>query len=141
MLINVINNVIDEKKYLKPPEKRFYVVEPTGENQPKSQGKRQKELVLDIWYRQGGAYEDRYNCEVIYGDAEVEKEYYRHICEMNYPYRCPGEMRIRPKSIPVVVLCRGVDNTGNEEVRVKDMYVYTQKGWKYIKVKEERIPL
>jgi len=112
----------------------------TGTNQPKSTRKKTV-LEIDVWYRQGDAYTDQYDCEVIYGDADVDVEYDKRICELNYPYQCPGVFRVRPKEIPVIVLCRGVDNTGEEEVRVKDMYIFTQKGWKYIKVYEERVPL
>ncbi len=112
----------------------------TGETQPKSTGKKTV-LEIDVWYRQGDAYTDQYDCEVIYGDAETEVEYDKRICELNYPYRCPGVFVVRPKSIPVVVLCRGADNTGDEEVRVKDMYVYTQKGWKYMRIYEKHVPL
>ena len=100
-----------------------------------------KELVIGIWFRQGSAYEDKYQCKIIYGNADVEEEYDRHLCELNYPYRCPGVFKVRPRSIPTIVLCYGLDNTGNEEVRVQDLYIFTQDGWKYMKVLEERIPI
>jgi len=111
------------------------------ETNPETQIETQKELVLDVWYRQGSAFEDKYQCEVIYGNADVDEEYDRHLCELNYPYRCPGVFRVRPRSIPTIVLCHGLDNTGNEEVRVQDLYIFTQDGWKYMKVLEERIPI
>jgi len=116
-------------------------MQPQLKNQPKSQGKMQKELVIDVWYRQGSAYSDEYQCEVIYGDAETKVEYDRRICELNWPYQCPGVFKVRPKSIPTIILCKGVDNTSDEEVRVMDMYVYTQKGWKYMRIYEKRVPL
>ncbi len=75
----------------------------TGETQPKSTGKKTV-LEINVWYRQGDAYTDQYDCEVIYGDAETEVEYNKQICESNYPYRCPGVFVVRPKSIPVMLL-------------------------------------
>jgi hypothetical protein len=109
-----------------------------GEIQPKSTRKKTV-LEIDVWYRQGGAYTDRYDCEVIYGNADVDVEYDRQICEMNYPYRCPGVFRVRPLSMPVIIRCVGVDNTGNPRYYVDELYIFTEEGWKHVKVKEEYI--
>ena len=104
------------------------------------QGQKQGDILeLEVWYRTGPAFVDKHQCEVIYGDADVTEVYDEDLCERNYPYRCVGTLRVKPLSIPVILRCIDVDDTSNPRHYIEDLYIYTDYGWKYIKVKEEYV--
>jgi hypothetical protein len=71
---------------------------------------------------------------VEYGKAKVDEEYDKAICEMNYPYRCPGKMTVEPESDYVVVKCVTRDNTSGRMIRETDTYVYMKDkgGWLWL---------
>jgi len=112
-----------------------------GMNQEiQAQGQKQSDILeLEVWYRTGSAFVDKHQCEVIYGDADVTEVYDEDLCERNYPYRCVGTLTVKPLSIPVIVRCIDVDNGSNPRHYIEDLHIYTEYGWKYIKVKEEYV--
>ena len=114
---------------------------PTEETQeiPSQEQKQSDILELEVWYRTGPAFTDKHQCEVIYGRANVSEEYDEELCRQNYPYRCVGTLRIQPLDVPVIVRCIDVDNATNPRHYIEDLHIYTDYGWKHIKVKEEYV--
>ncbi len=106
----------------------------TQEIQTESPTASTQTIEIEIWYRMGPAYRDERNCHVI-GDADWTVEWNKDVCRINYPYRCPGIMRITPRgNNPVFVVCKEYDNTGDEPYRRKFVKFFDGKEWKHIEL-------
>jgi hypothetical protein len=86
-------------------------------------------LKLERWARQGSAYDDTAEFEIVYGDAEevVVREW-----DSGYPYTAGEDVLLIPKTIPVVVIWRHYEDTGNGVHRSKIVYIFTKDGWKSV---------
>jgi len=89
-------------------------------------------LEIEWWYRQGPSYRDEQRYEMIYGDVDVitVEEW-----SEPYPYRRGGKDIIVPKSIPVVVLVRRIDDTVDPPINEEHLWVFTRDGWKSVRVR------
>jgi len=88
-------------------------------------------LVLEEWDRCVGAFTDKRTVEVVYGEVEkiILKEY-----ETSFPRMWGRVFVLIPKTLPVVVLERTVDDTTSPIIDEVTVYVYTKHGWKRVKV-------
>jgi len=82
-------------------------------------------LKLSVWHRQGSGFIDEAFYQIIYGDAD---EIILEEWDSGYPYTKGEEIVLVPRSIPVVILHRVVEDYGELEI-CDTVYVFTNKGW------------
>jgi hypothetical protein len=88
-------------------------------------------LVLEKWDRQGGAYVNYADFEVIYGEAELVEfgEW-----DAGYPYERGTKYIVIPKTMPTIVRWWHVWDYGEDRGETETIYVFTSDGWKSVKV-------
>ena len=88
-------------------------------------------LVLEKWDRQGSAYINTADFEIIYGEAELVEvgEF-----DAGYPYERGEKYLIIPKTIPVIVDWWHNWDYGEDRGETETIYVFTSEGWKSVKV-------
>jgi hypothetical protein len=92
-------------------------------------------LKLETWVRQGSAFDDKADFEVIYGEVGIIE-----LGEWNegYPHRRGTRYLIVPKTVPAIILWYNKwdyeTDIGEREV----VYVFTSEGWKKILVQSSR---
>jgi hypothetical protein len=88
-------------------------------------------LVLKEWSRQGPAYVDDQNFEVIHGDVEeITLRYF----DEGYPYRRGREVALIPKVVPTIVKVEYRTNTTDPPIHSVTLYIFTGDGWKRVDV-------
>jgi len=89
-------------------------------------------LLLERWDRQGSAYINYADFEVIYGDAEVIEigEW-----DSGYPYERGEKYLVIPKTVPVIVDWWHNWDYGEERGQEEVLYIFTRQGWKSIRVR------
>jgi hypothetical protein len=88
-------------------------------------------LKLRQWARQGSAYDDVAEYEVVYGEAE---EVILERWNPGFPYAAGEDVLIIPKKVPTIVVWRHYEDTGNGPISRKVVYVFTRDGWKSVEV-------
>ena len=84
-------------------------------------------LKIREWARQGSAYTDYAESQVIYGEAErVTLERW----DAGYPYATGEDVLIIPKTVPVIVIWEHVTDQSIRRI----VYVFTSDGWKEVVV-------
>jgi hypothetical protein len=88
-------------------------------------------LVIRRWSRQGSAYDDYADFELLYGEAEeiVIEEW-----NAGYPYSSGEDVLVIPKKVPVIILWKHVEDTGTGVKKKKMIYIFTKDGWKSVEV-------
>jgi len=88
-------------------------------------------LVLEEWDRCVGAFTDKRTVEVIHGEVEkiILEEYVT-----SFPHTWGRVFVLIPKTVPVIVLERTVDDTTAPVIDETVVYIFTKRGWKRIKV-------
>jgi hypothetical protein len=84
-------------------------------------------LRLEEWARQGPAYTDFAEAEIIYGEAERVK---LGSWDSGYPYASGVEYLIIPRTVPTIILWTHVTDEGKTE----KIYIFTSDGWKEVEV-------
>jgi hypothetical protein len=89
-------------------------------------------LVLEKWVRQGSAYVNDADFDVIYGEAELVEfgEW-----DAGYPYERGTKYIIIPKTVPTIIRWYHVWDYGEDRGEREIVYVFTTEGWKSIRVK------
>jgi hypothetical protein len=88
-------------------------------------------LTLEVWQRQGAAYDDYAKIDVIDGEVdEVELDYR---CE-SYPYPCYKKIALIPRTVPTIVKWYSYTNTTDPPTELLKVYVFTGKEWKRVDV-------
>ncbi|MCC6056885.1 MAG: hypothetical protein LM583_09440 [Desulfurococcaceae archaeon] len=89
-------------------------------------------LILEKWVRQGSAYVNDADFEVIYGEAE---EVTLQEWDAGYPYERGTKYIIIPKTVPTIIRWYHVWDYGEDRGEREIVYVFTTEGWKSIRVK------
>jgi len=84
-------------------------------------------LRIEEWSRQGPAYTDYAEFELVYGKADRVK---LEDWDAGYPYAAGTTYLIIPKTVPTVILWRHVTDEATKEV----LYIFTRDGWKEVEV-------
>jgi hypothetical protein len=88
-------------------------------------------LILEKWDRQGGAYTDYADFEILLGKADIiEIEEW----DSGYPYTAGEKCLVVPKTVPVVILWYSGQDYGDGLKRKREIYVFTRDGWKRVEV-------
>jgi len=86
-------------------------------------------LKIEEWARQGSAYDDVAEFEVVYGEADlVRLEDY----DAGYPGVAGTEYLVVPKTVPVIILWRHYQDYGNGSKSTRIVFIFTKDGWKYV---------
>jgi hypothetical protein len=88
-------------------------------------------LTIEVWSRQGEAFDDHQGYEVLKGNVmEVELESWGK----GYPYRSGVKLALIPLEVPTVIEVHRYTNTTDPPERKCTLYVFTAQGWKSVKV-------
>jgi hypothetical protein len=88
-------------------------------------------LTVEVWSRQGEAFDDYQRYEVLKGDVvEVRLESW----DEGYPYRSGAKLALIPLEVPTVVEVHRYSNTTDPPESKCVLYVFTAQGWKSVKV-------
>jgi hypothetical protein len=88
-------------------------------------------LTVEVWRRQGEAFRDEQDYEVIQGGVnEVVLEEFNE----GYPYRSGAKKALIPLEVPTVVDLYRYDDTTDPPRKERILYIFTSEGWKSVKV-------
>jgi len=88
-------------------------------------------LKLRRWARQGGAYDDYAEFEVVYGEAE---EVTLEEWDSGYPYARGEDVIVIPRRVPTVIYWKHYEDKGDGEMKTRIIYIFTKDGWKSVEL-------
>ena len=88
-------------------------------------------LTIEVWGRQGEAFDDHQHYEVIRGEViEVTLNEWNE----GYPYRRGRRVALIPLVVPTVVEVNHYSDTTDPPIKSCTLYIFTASGWKSVKV-------
>jgi len=88
-------------------------------------------LTVEVWGRQGGAFEDCQRYEVVQGEV---RELILEEFDEGYPYRRGSKVALIPLTIPTIIDLYSYTDTTDPPTKRRTVYVFTSEGWKSVKV-------